>query len=182
VDGDDTVGIDFDVDAVELSLGPERNALSLAEEAVQLGDMVPEQREPGRARPLPVLRQSSSSATGPSQLARTSCLFGGSLKLGSALLGEHVIELCVHRDSGKAVGGAVCGPLIKTTIASGRGGFLKLITMRASPGPIGVYPRGPRTGRCCSRVDATSERHVPSMREFLRPARRKCCFHEPPAS
>jgi hypothetical protein len=79
VDVDDALAIDFDGEAGELSPGSQSSALSLAEEAVQLGDVVRAQREPGHQRLLSVSRRLSYAASGAGQLPRESCSFAGVL-------------------------------------------------------------------------------------------------------
>jgi hypothetical protein len=58
------VGIDHDADAFELSPGPRSGALSLADEAVQLGKVVPVQRESRRARLSSVLQDLGTAGCG----------------------------------------------------------------------------------------------------------------------
>jgi hypothetical protein len=53
---DHALDIDCDADAFELSPGPRSGALSLADEAVQPGNVVPVQREPRLARLSSVLQ------------------------------------------------------------------------------------------------------------------------------
>jgi hypothetical protein len=48
VDADDPPGIDFEAHTLEFSLGLPRRPLSLTEEAVQSGEIVSAQHEPGR--------------------------------------------------------------------------------------------------------------------------------------
>jgi hypothetical protein len=59
VDADHALGVDFDAEALELSPGPHSGALSLADETVQLRNVVAAQREPLARRPSTVFQDSS---------------------------------------------------------------------------------------------------------------------------